>query len=271
MDITRIKPKRLPVPVAPFSYAIQGKGRQLLFVPNQVPVAGKGDIAAQATEVFENLGALLAEVDGTFEDIVKITWYLTSREHWKPVVDVRSRYFRETWPAATFVLVDHLSREDVLFELNAIVALRDESLDGEKEDMNREIIVPQKFRKTAEPPVFGLKVSNVQEWLFIAGTVPRDDKNVIVGLRDIREQVEKVFENLGEILKEGGGSYEDLAQLNVYLTDGEFRLPYLELANRVFKGNPVPQTILVVKGLHDPEILIELDGVACLEGRGERR
>jgi reactive intermediate/imine deaminase len=129
MEVIRIKPKHFPGPVAPFSYGIKVRGGNFLFIPNQIPtdsrghIVGKGDIVRQATQVYENLKAILSEVNRTFENIVKITWYLTTRENWKPVVEVRNKYFKDTWPAATFVLVDQLSREDVLIELNAIAII----------------------------------------------------------------------------------------------------------------------------------------------------
>jgi 2-iminobutanoate/2-iminopropanoate deaminase len=129
LELIRIRPKHFPVPVAPFSYGINVKGGSLFLIPNLIPVdltghvVGKGDIVAQATQVFENLKSLLAVKKAGFERIVKITWYLTTRENWRPVVEVRNGYFRDTWPAATFVLLDRLSREDVLFELNAIAVV----------------------------------------------------------------------------------------------------------------------------------------------------
>ena len=83
----------------------------------------QNDIVRQATQVFENLKTILNEVNANFEHIVKITWYLSTREHWRPVVDVRKKYFKEKWPAATFILMDHLSRPDMLIELNAIAII----------------------------------------------------------------------------------------------------------------------------------------------------
>lgn len=97
-----------------------------MFIPNQIPVdsggriVGKGDIFGQAIQVYENLKAILSKRNAPFENIVKLTWYLTTRENWKPVVEVRNKYFKDKWPAATFVLLDRLSREDVLIELNAM-------------------------------------------------------------------------------------------------------------------------------------------------------
>jgi enamine deaminase RidA (YjgF/YER057c/UK114 family) len=106
------------------------RGGDFLFIPHQTPVdsrgeiVGKGDILRQATQVYENLKAILSEMSATFENVVKITWYLTTRENWKPVVEVRNKYFKDTWPAATFVLLDRLSSKDVLVELNAMAVIQ---------------------------------------------------------------------------------------------------------------------------------------------------
>jgi enamine deaminase RidA (YjgF/YER057c/UK114 family) len=139
----------------------------------------------------------------------------------------------------------------------------------EKVSMDKKMISLRDFRGSEKPAVFGLKVSEVGEWLFIAGTVPRDNKNVVVDKRDIKKQIKKVFENLEDILREGGATFNDVVQMNVYLTDESFRTPYLEFAEGVFKDSPVAQTILIVKGLHDPEVLIEIDGIACISSKKE--
>jgi enamine deaminase RidA (YjgF/YER057c/UK114 family) len=132
---------------------------------------------------------------------------------------------------------------------------------GEKKVTNKEIVTLQGRNEAAG---FGLKVRKVREWLFIAGTVPRDTNNVVMGKKDIQKQMTRVFENIRDILSEGGFTLNDLIQLNVYLTDGSHRQAYLEFAEKLFMNNPVAQSVLVVKGLNDPDVLIEIDGIACI-------
>lgn len=125
-------------------------------------------------------------------------------------------------------------------------------------------MIPENFRKMKNPVVFGLKLSDAKEWLFISGTVPRDKNNVVVGKNDIKKQIAKVFGNLKDILKAGGATFKNLVQLNVYITDTRFRSPYLNVSRKIFKNIAIAQTILVVKGLNDPDVLIEIDGIACI-------
>jgi enamine deaminase RidA (YjgF/YER057c/UK114 family) len=127
--------------------------------------------------------------------------------------------------------------------------------------MNKEVVIP---RGTKGPLTPAVKVKRSTEWLFIAGTVPRDLSNKVVGPGDIRKQIHQVFSNLRQILEEGGYTFKDLIQLNVYLIDSAFRSIYLEFAQEVFKDNPVAQTVLMIRGLNDPEAMIEIDGIACI-------
>ena len=126
---------------------------------------------------------------------------------------------------------------------------------------NKEIVFP---KGSNESSIFGIRVSQAREWLFIGGTVPRDANNVVVGKKDIQKQMTQVFDNLRDILLEGGFTMNDLVQLNVYLTDESHRPAYFELSTKIFLNNPVAQTVLVVRGLNDPDVLVEVDGTACI-------
>lgn len=126
---------------------------------------------------------------------------------------------------------------------------------------NKEMIFP---RGSDEASIFGIKVSRAGEWLFIGGTVPRDANNVVVGKKDIQKQMTQVFDNLRDILHEGGFTVNDIVQLNVYLTDERHRPAYTERSKRFFLNTPVAQTVLIVRGLNDPDVLIEIDGIACI-------
>ena len=132
---------------------------------------------------------------------------------------------------------------------------------GSERVTNKEIVLPQ---DTNEASIFGIRVSQAREWLFIAGTVPRGANNVVVGKKDIQKQMTQVFDNLRDILHEGGFTMNDLVQLNVYLTDESHRPAYFEFSKKIFLNNPVAQTVLVVRGLNNPDVLIEIDGIACI-------
>jgi 2-iminobutanoate/2-iminopropanoate deaminase len=126
--------------------------------------------------------------------------------------------------------------------------------------MGREILSPSGAGGGA---IFGVKAGEVRNWLFIAGTVPRDLKNAVVAKGDFSGQMARVFANVRDILAAGGFSMKDLIQLNVYLTDERFRPTYRDYARQMFPEQGLAQTILVVRGLNNPDFLIEVDGIAC--------
>ena len=84
---------------------------------------GMGDIAKQTLQVLENLKALVEEAGGTLADVARIVVYLTSRDHLPTVMEVRRRYFKEPYPAATAVVVAGLANPDWMVEIEATAVL----------------------------------------------------------------------------------------------------------------------------------------------------
>jgi enamine deaminase RidA (YjgF/YER057c/UK114 family) len=83
-------------------------------------VVGRGDVAAQATQVFENLGKALASVGADFSHLVKITVYLTDPRYREALTSVRSHYLQSNLPASTLVIVAGLASPDYLVEIEGI-------------------------------------------------------------------------------------------------------------------------------------------------------
>ena len=89
---------------------------------------GKDDLKAQTVQVFENLKTALLAAGATFDDVVKITWYVKG---YKPeslgmLREVRNQYVNAiSPPASTLVGVTSLALEDYLIEVDAIAVLPD--------------------------------------------------------------------------------------------------------------------------------------------------
>ena len=76
-------------------------------------------------------------------------------------------------------------------------------------------------------------------------------------------QCEQVWKNLGEVLKEGGMTYKDIIKVTVFLTDARFVVPN-RAARDQFINEPYPaSTLLIVAGLADPAMLVEIEVVAA--------
>ena len=84
MTISLINPKELPK-VGFFRQVSIATGSKLVFIAGQVAwnadgtLVGDGDLAAQVEQCFLNVGAALAEAGGSFDNVAKLTTYVTDR------------------------------------------------------------------------------------------------------------------------------------------------------------------------------------------------
>ena len=87
-------------------------------------LVGAGNFSAQATQVFENLKAALAEVGADFSHVVKLNNYLADIAHLPLLREVRDKYLDPTaLPASTSVQVVAFARPDALLEIEAVAVL----------------------------------------------------------------------------------------------------------------------------------------------------
>jgi enamine deaminase RidA (YjgF/YER057c/UK114 family) len=126
MTVERIQPpglRKSPV------YAHVVKAGNTIYIAGQVAqdeqgqVVGRGDITAQATQVFENLSKALTAAGASFSDLVKITIYITDPRFREPLGKVRTQYIRDALPASTLVVVAGLAEPDYLIEIEAVAVV----------------------------------------------------------------------------------------------------------------------------------------------------
>jgi enamine deaminase RidA (YjgF/YER057c/UK114 family) len=81
---------------------------------------GEGDPAAQARQVFENLRRCLAAAGATFDDVVKLTYFVMDMTHMPAVRAARAEHIPDDrLPAASAVRVAGLVRPEFLLEVEA--------------------------------------------------------------------------------------------------------------------------------------------------------
>lgn len=111
--------------------AVEGGGT-LVFVSGQVSydrdgvVVGKGDLRAQAVQVFASLGHGLKAAGAGWRDVVKMNGYLVGMtpERVNLYREVRARHLDpKAMPASTLVGVERLVHEDLLLEVEVIAAV----------------------------------------------------------------------------------------------------------------------------------------------------
>jgi len=127
MTKTIIQTFDAPQAIGTYSQAI--KVDRTVYLSGQIPLNPntmtlvEGDIAAQITQVFDNLKAVALAADGDFSDIVKLNVFLTDLTHFPIVNEIMGQYFIEPYPARAAIGVAALPKgADV--EMDAIMVLK---------------------------------------------------------------------------------------------------------------------------------------------------
>jgi enamine deaminase RidA (YjgF/YER057c/UK114 family) len=128
-----LKPEGI-APGTGYSHVVVTSPGKLIFIAGQIArdrqgnLVGKGDLRAQAVQVFENLKAALASAGATFNDVVKINWYIRDfkPESLGALREVRSMYVnKDAPPASTLIGVASLAQDEYLIEVEAVAAIPD--------------------------------------------------------------------------------------------------------------------------------------------------
>jgi enamine deaminase RidA (YjgF/YER057c/UK114 family) len=116
---------------AGYSQVVEVRGGRTLYISGQVAldssgsVVGAGDFTAKIKQVFANLKARLDEAGASFDDVVKLNFYLLDASNLQLVRDIRDTYVnRDNPPASTLVVVKQLFRPELLVEVDAIAVAK---------------------------------------------------------------------------------------------------------------------------------------------------
>jgi 2-iminobutanoate/2-iminopropanoate deaminase len=106
--------------------------------------------------------------------------------------------------------------------------------------------------------------------VLIAGQVPHDMNDKMVGEGNFEAQVEQVFKNLGLALKAAGGDWKNLVKINNYChisVTQEIRNGYRPIRDRYINtAAPPVSTFIYVPRLAQPNWLFEMDAIAVIDG-----
>ncbi|MFE7432803.1 RidA family protein [Streptomyces tendae] len=128
-ELTRIPAPEGVAPAAQYTHVVLGTGR-FVAVSGQLALdedgrtVGEGDPAAQARQVFENLRRCLASAGATFDDVVKLTFFVTDMAHMGAIRAARAQHIPDDrLPAASAVQVAALVRPEFLMEIEAFAVV----------------------------------------------------------------------------------------------------------------------------------------------------
>ena len=99
--------------------------------------------------------------------------------------------------------------------------------------------------------------------VFLSGQIPLDPNTMEI-VEGIEAQITQVFENLSQVIKAADASFDNVAKLNIYLTD----LSNFALVNDIMKSyftEPFPARAAIGVASLPKGSLVEADGFLVLE------
>jgi len=122
-----IQTNKAPQAIGTYSQAVRVD--RTVYLSGQIPLVPETmmliecDIAAQITQVFDNLKAVAEAADGDLGDIVKLNVFLTDLSHFPIVNEIMGLYFQEPYPARAAIGVAALPKGAGV-EMDAIMSLK---------------------------------------------------------------------------------------------------------------------------------------------------
>ena len=106
---------------------------------------------------------------------------------------------------------------------------------------------------------------NVNGVLFLSGHAAISETGELVGIGDFDAQAEATFQSLQRTLQAGGSNLSKVVKVTIYLTDMSYFERIVALRQQWFSAPYPADTIVEVKALALPELMIEIEAIATTD------
>ncbi|GEN56285.1 reactive intermediate/imine deaminase [Halolactibacillus alkaliphilus] len=184
-----------------------------------------GGVKEQARQCLKNIKTILESIDVPFDDIVKITVFLTDLSDIDTVNDVYTTFFPDSaiaravayMPARTAVEVSALPM-DASVQIEAVVSHGDGTPPQLIEDRHGIVIYAN---NTENAPVSSLSTQTVafSHYNHLSAQLPIDVKTGEIVSGGVKEQAEQCLKNIQTIIESIDHVMDDVVKVNIFLKD----------------------------------------------------
>lgn len=107
----------------------------------------------------------------------------------------------------------------------------------------------------------------IGDLIILSGQAALSEDGAVVGVGDFDAQAEQVFRNIEKLLALSGAGLADVVKVTVYLTDMQYFPRMVALRRKWFTAPYPADTIVEVRSLALPELMIEIEAMAILNLR----
>jgi isochorismate pyruvate lyase len=96
-------------------------------------------------------------------------------------------------------------------------------------------------------------------FIYVSGTAPVDEQGGVFEPGDAYSQTKRCFEIIQKALQDLGADYADVVRTRLYVTDISRWAEFAQAHQECFGENPPTSTMVEVKALVDPAMLVEVE------------
>ena len=100
--------------------------------------------------------------------------------------------------------------------------------------------------------------------VFCAGQVAADPTGKVLPPDDFGAQTKMVMANLALALEDGGASLKDVVKVTIYICNPHDVPKARAILQEYFGNNPPASTLCVLRGLANPNFLLEIEAIAAV-------
>jgi len=217
-----------------------------------------GGMAAQTQRTMERLQAILQHAGANFAQVIKQVLYITDMEaHAASGRAVRAAFFGASRPASTALGVQRLADPAMLIEIELVVDLPGSPA-------GQPLLEKYNVENHGLDFAQGVIVHGGR-LLYLAGQVANNPDGTVAGVHDWRRQAEKVYENIGHVLRAAGVTPAQAVKETTWVLDiASWRQHGTAVRRAFYQGDYPASTLVEIPGLVRPEFLVEIDLIAAM-------
>ena len=239
---------------------------------NMGMVSNEGDSAAQTTSLLQHYENTLQSFGATLADHCIRTWFFVRDvdTQYAGMVKARKEFFTEKGLTEQTHYISSTGIGGLPADTKALVQLGAYALTGFEPQQQRYLYAPTHLNPTYEYGVT-FERGTIMEYgdrshVFISGTASINNKGEVVYVGDVVQQTKRMWENVSTLLEEAGTTFDDVAQIIVYLRD----ISDYEIIQELFRQKfPTIPTVFTLAPVCRPTWLIEMECIAIKEQNNE--
>lgn len=217
-----------------------------------------GGMGGQTRRTFERLQPILAKAGTGFDSVVKQLVYVTDLDAYnadgRPE---RAKFFGATRTASTGLVVRGLADPALLIEVELVA-------DVPGSPQGKPLLEKYNAENHGGNFYQGVVV-NGGRLLYLAGQVANNVDGSVAGAGDWRRQAEKIYENIGHLLRAAGATPAAVVKETTWvLSIDSWRGASVPVRGGFYGGDFPASTLVEIPGLARPEFLVEIDVIAAM-------